>query len=298
MNPIVYHIVSGDAFFTGVVMVLVVVWCRWSRRNKTVESSGVRIFLLILFLFGITGIVFSSTPMPIWLCVLLTSVTIAWWVTQMFGTATRFATWPWLKVHQAAAILMTVCWGLAVTLEIPWRILPATANSPVNAITVIGDSVSAGMEEDEAETWPSLLAAQHNVEVQDLSHVGETAGSALKRILSKGIHHDWIIVEIGGNDILGSTSVSQFEIDLEALLSELRRDNRQVVMFELPLIPLYHRYGMIQRRLAKTYQAALVPKRYFLNILADSDATLDSIHLSQAGHQKMSDLVWRLSRPR
>lgn len=69
-------------------------------------------------------------------------------------------------------------------------------------------------------------------------------------------------------------------------------------MFELPLIPLYHRYGMIQRRLAKTYQAALVPKRYFLNILADSDATLDSIHLSQAGHQKMSDLVWRLSRPR
>lgn len=70
-------------------------------------------------------------------------------------------------------------------------------------------------------------------------------------------------------------------------------------MFELPLIPLYHSYGMTRRRLAKKYQTALVPKRYFLSILADSDATLDSIGLDQSGHQKMSDLVWRYrSRPR
>ena len=204
---------------------------------------------------------------------------------------------PWQKLHPAIAILMSVCWGLAVILEIPWRILPVTANAPVNAITVIGDSVSAGMEENEAETWPSLLSRQHNMEVQDLSHVGETARSAMKRAQSQGVHHDWVIVEIGGNDILGSTSASQFEIDLESLLSELSRENRQVVLFELPLIPLYHRYGLIQRRLAIKYQTALIPKRYFLSILADSDSTLDSIHLSQSGHQKMSDLVWRLTQP-
>ena len=165
-------------------------------------------------------------------------------------------------------------------------------------MTVIGDSVSAGMEEGEAETWPSLLSRQHDIEIQDLSHVGETAGSALKRTTKVGIQHDYVVVEIGGNDILGSTSPSQFERDLETLLRELRRTNRQVVMFELPLIPFYHRYGMTQRQLSRKYEVALIPKRYFLSILASGDATLDSIHLSQSGHQAMSDLVWQLIRQR
>jgi acyl-CoA thioesterase-1 len=292
LNPIVFHIVSGDAFFSGAAMLLAVVCYRWFYRNETAGSAKVRLPLLIMFLAGMSGVVFSSTPMPLWLAVLLTGVTLAWCGTQCYGASRCF------RAHRAVTLLMVVTWSLAVAMEIPWRLLPVTATAPVNALTVIGDSVSAGMEEGEAETWPSLLSQQHRVKVQDLSHVGETAGSALKRVRLQEIHHDWIIVEIGGNDILGATSASEFEIDLEALLSELRRENRQVVMFELPLIPLYHRYGMIQRRLATRYQVALIPKRYFLSILADSDSTLDSIHLSQSGHQKMSDLAWQLSRPR
>jgi len=290
LNPIVFHIVSGDAFFSGVAMLLAVVCYRWYRRNKTIDSAKMRLLLLIAFLSGVTGIVFSSTPMPLWLGILLTCITLAWCGTQWYG-ATRC-----LRTHRVIVVLLAVSWCFAVALEIPWRLLPVTATAPVNAMTVIGDSVSAGMEEGEAETWPSLLSRQHDIEMQDLSHVGETAGSALKRAKKAGILHNYVIAEIGGNDILGSTSPSQFEIDLEALLSELRKEDRQVVMFELPLIPLYHRYGMTQRRLAQKYDVALVPKRYFLSILAEGDATLDSIHLSQSGHQTMSDLVWRLSQ--
>ena len=287
-----FHIVSGDAFFSGAAMLFAVVCYRWLYRNKTAGSAKLRLPLVIMFLAGISGVVFSSTPMPPWLSTLLICTTLAWCGAQCYGAA------QYRKMHRTVFVLMLVSWSLAVAMEVPWRRLPITASVPVNAITVIGDSVSAGMEENEAETWPSLLSRQHGVKVQDLSHVGETAGSALKRVQLQGVHHDWIIVEIGGNDILGSTSASEFEIDLDALLSELRRENRQVVMFELPLIPLYHRFGMIQRRLATRYQVALIPKRYFLSILADSDSTLDSIHLSQSGHQKMSDLVWQLSRPR
>lgn len=292
MNPIVFHIISGDSFFSGVAVLLAVVCYRWYHRTKTIDSAKVRLLLLIVFLCGLIGVVFSSTPMPLWFAILLTGLTLAWCGTLWYR-ATRCP-----GTHRAAVMLMVVSWSLAAALEFPWRQLPVTATEPVNALTVIGDSVSAGMEEGEAETWPSLLSRQHDIEIQDLSHVGETAGSALKRAKKAGIQHNFVIVEIGGNDILGSTSPSQFEIDLESLLSELRRENRQVVMFELPLIPLYHHYGMTQRRLAKRYEVALVPKRYFLSILADSSATLDSIHLSQSGHQRMSDLVWRLSRPK
>jgi acyl-CoA thioesterase-1 len=68
-------------------------------------------------------------------------------------------------------------------------------------------------------------------------------------------------------------------------------------MFELPLPPFYHEFGRIQRDAAGRRQVALIPKRVFLNLLAGQGATLDSVHLSQAGHQQMADLVWELVGP-
>jgi len=99
-------------------------------------------------------------------------------------------------------------------------------------------------------------------------------------------------VAIGGNDVLGATTTAQFEQSLDALLIELEAPNRQLVMLELPLPPFYHEYGRIQRTLAKNHNVALVPKRVLLSIIAGSESTLDSIHLSQAGHQKMANVVW------
>ncbi|WP_339688349.1 hypothetical protein [Gimesia maris] len=64
------------------------------------------------------------------------------------------------------------------------------------------------------------------------------------------------------------------------------------LLLELPLPPFYHGFGRIQRRLAKKHDVKLVPKRVLLSILAGGDATLDSIHLSQIGQQKMADVVW------
>jgi acyl-CoA thioesterase-1 len=287
MNPIVFHIVSGDAYFSGAaILVAAVILHQCSSRVRTTSNIG-RLPFVVSLLCGMIGTILSATPVPLWLTMLLAFATLFW----IYSLCSP-------KSGRAASFGMVFCWCVSIILEIPWHILPRTTAASINALTVIGDSVSAGMDEGEAETWPSLLSRQHGMAVQDLSHVGETAGSAFKRAKKVGIQHNYVIVEIGGNDILGSTSPSQFEIDLEALLRELRRENRRVVMFELPLPPFYHQYGMTQRQLARKYDVALVPKRYFLSILADGDATLDSIHLSQSGHQAMSDLVWRLSRPK
>ena len=38
----------------------------------------------------------------------------------------------------------------------------------------------------------------------------------------------------------------------------------------------------------------LIPKRIFLSIIAGNESTLDTIHLSQSGHQLMADCVWRI----
>ena len=68
-------------------------------------------------------------------------------------------------------------------------------------------------------------------------------------------------------------------------------------MFELPLPPLSNEYGRIQRRLARRYQVRLIPKRIFISVLAGGGATLDSIHLSDDGHQRMAAEVWKVLAP-
>jgi len=139
-----------------------------------------------------------------------------------------------------------------------------------------------------------LQKSSHNVKVHDISHVGERAASALKRAQAEHIDSPVIILEIGGNDLLGSTSSAQFSQDLDALLAHVASPGRQLIMFELPLPPFCHEYGRIQRTLARKHNVALVPKRVFLSILAANGSTVDAVHLSKVGHQRMAKCVWQL----
>jgi acyl-CoA thioesterase-1 len=65
-------------------------------------------------------------------------------------------------------------------------------------------------------------------------------------------------------------------------------------MLELPLRPQDIRYGRIQRQLAEKYEVVLVPKHFFARLFATKGATVDLVHLSQAGHQLMAERVWNL----
>jgi len=102
---------------------------------------------------------------------------------------------------------------------------------------VIGDSVSAGMSDADKETWPKLLARQHDIDVRDFSKMGATVGSARKQAAQIGDCAGLVLLEIGGNDLLGSTTADQFEERLDQLLRDVCRADRPVVMVELPLPP-------------------------------------------------------------
>ncbi len=65
-------------------------------------------------------------------------------------------------------------------------------------------------------------------------------------------------------------------------------------MFELPLPPFSYRFGYSQRALASRYQVSLIPKRYLLSVLVGEQKTLDSIHLTDSGHQQMAELMAKL----
>ncbi len=280
MNWLVYHIVSGDAFFTGIALLIIGAVASTRTRPVFDRIAGVS------FLIGVIAVILSSTAIPYWFYAIATVSTLVW-IASLYKR-------PW---RRWAPHLTATLWLVAALLEIPFHFLPSLSPISDRHVAILGDSVTAGMgADDPSETWPSLLGRTHHLQVQNLSHVGETAASALKRAKSRQISAPIVIVEIGGNDILGSTSAAQFARDLDALLQHLQAPGRQVVMFELPLPPFCHEYGRAQRRLAAKHHVQLIPKRVFLSVLASGDATLDSIHLSQSGHQLMADSVWRMLR--
>ncbi|WP_425616659.1 SGNH/GDSL hydrolase family protein [Anatilimnocola sp. NA78] len=281
MNPLVYHIASGQSFFTGIALMLAgAILSQWPQRTCH------RIAVLLMIVAAL-AIVLSSTAISYWFYVLAIAGSLPW---VLSGFRQDWQHW--------APHCLMAGWLFAAAAEVPYHALPTLRPVSSRSVTVLGDSMTAGVGgSDKAETWPKLLAREHQLTVQNISHVGETAASALKRVKQQGVDAELVLIEIGGNDLLGSTTAAEFDRDLQALLANLAAPNRQLVMFELPLPPFYHEYGRVQRAAAARHQVALVPKRVLLSILAGGDSTLDTIHLSQAGHQRMADTAWGLLQP-
>ena len=105
-----------------------------------------------------------------------------------------------------------------------------------------------------------------------------------------------MLLEIGGNDLLGGTTIQAFQTGLAQLIKTVRQPGRTVVMLELPLIPGLNQFNLIQRRLGAEYQVILIPKRILVGVLLADGATIDSVHLSPAGHDQMASAVWAIIR--
>ncbi len=278
MNWIVFHIVSGHAFFSGILLLFIAVLVSISKR------PFINRFTALAFLFGIIAIVLSSTPLPPWVYLVAAVATLLW-------IASRYSD----PLRRWTPGAMIAVWLMAAGIEIPYHRIQPLALASNRSLAILGDSVSAGIGSSESfETWPSILGREYRIEIQDISHAGETVASALTRARKNSITASVVIVELGGNDVLGATSATQFANDLDAMLEHLTAPDRQIVMFELPLPPFYHAYGRRQRMLAAKYKVNLIPKSVFLSIIAGNGITLDSIHLSQSGHQLMADRVWEL----
>ncbi len=103
-----------------------------------------------------------------------------------------------------------------------------------------------------------------------------------------------VLLEVGGNDMIGRASPDQFGRDFDALVGQARGKNRQLVMLELPLFPFDNCYGIQQRRVASKNGCLLIPRRCFTQVLAARGARLDGIHLSATGQRLMAQMIWEM----
>lgn len=284
MNPIVTHIISGYSLFTGSALITagLLLPLRRSTGRRLARACGIAVLL------GLLLAVLSSVPITTALVVLLSGGTLAACSERARKRLPRLVP------------VVCFCWLLLCIVEAPGLFTPRLAEDVARKsrpVVVIADSMTAGLGEGEATTWPKLLQQRYSGTVLDISHVGETSGSAVKRATAAGLPpNSIVIIEVGGNDILGGTECDRFAADLDQLLEFASREERDVFMFELPLPPFCHEWGRVQRQLCSKHNVRLIPKHVLASVVGEKSSTLDSIHLSQEGHDRMLKIVCHILR--
>lgn len=283
MNWLIYIFGSGLALYVGAAIVLAAAGL-FVRAGGGWRASAVT----VLALAGLAVIVLSAAPLSYGYYGFALAVSLVWLAAERTQLAAL------VKRRGALRCAAAAVWVGAAALEAPHQLSPRLVPAGNPPLYVIGDSVSAGAG-GESLLWTDLLPAA--VEVHNLAQPGATARSALKQCESIPDAGGMVLLEIGGNDLLGSTAPREFERDLERLIERVAAPGRTVLMLELPLPPLMNEYGRIQRRLAARHGVRLIPKRVLMGVLATGGATLDSIHLAPDGHRRLAAAMWQVLAP-
>jgi lysophospholipase L1-like esterase len=282
-NAVLYHLASGHAWFTSGALFLLAAALDAAGcfRTRPRLALAARLLLVGALLTAAAG----ATPVPGWLALPLALACLAY----TFGGLGHSCRPRRLLLAGGAASLVL----LALLWELPYHWVAGPPGRP-ERLYVLADSLGAGLDA-ERTTWPKLLRAQAALDVRDLSFAGATTRAALKKLAAtKGFGGDragWVLLCIGGNDLLGGTPAAEFGRDLDALLALARGDPgapRTVLLLELPLLPGAWAYGAQQRRLAARHGVVLVPKRLLAGVILTEANVTDGLHLSPEGHARLA----------
>ena len=278
MNRIILGFADGSMFFAGLLLSTGALWLLICARIRLGRPA-----LNVTAIVGMVAVVASATPMPLWAYfVWIISAVSALVLVNRTASSTRS------QVLSCSVVLMATV-ALCVA-ELPNRRLPELRVPEGTTVYVLGDSISAGVGTRE-RCWPSVLEEMTHLRTVNLARPGATVEGAIAQ--AKGIVHPHgiVIVEIGGNDLLGGTNASVFHEQLDTLVSALCADQHSVLLLELPLFPFQNAFGQAQRAVARKHGVTLLPKLYFARVLGTDNGTLDGLHLSQAGHDAMASTI-------
>ena len=277
---IVFHLISGDALYSGAALLLIALAVASTSRKR-----ALRALTAIFALSGVTLVILSATPTRFWLLIAWLIITFAWLVLEPpRSPALR-------KVRCAARASAAVTILALIAFEIPHALTSRVPCQPGTHICVIGDSISAGIDNSRNATWPALLTRRTGLEIINNAQAGATTLTARQQVENIPPDVALVILEIGGNDLLRNGDAQSFRANLDQLLADVARPGRALVMFELPLLPTFNAFGRAQRDLASKYNVTLIPKRRFARILTAAGTTLDGLHLSPQGHEELATLV-------
>lgn len=289
VRNVAFVFAGGDAFFWGLGLLVFGAVLAGLCRGRRLRA-GSRLGTLIAWIV----IACSATPLPFWFYLLGGVLSLVLLVKRRVQPAEHGP-----RGQLLVTVALVVAWCSAgAGWELSFRFRSRIhANEKFGALVVIGDSISAGMLGPKEPTWPKQFRERFARRVIDLSAEGATAHLSIRQAEALNSQHPdlraVVLIEIGGNDYFELIPAPDFSSELDRLLTLLERPNRQLLMVELPLPPFYNAYGRVQRELAARHQIPLISKRDFAGVVFSPGATLDTVHLSKAGHALMAAMVGR-----
>lgn len=279
---VVGHFVSGQASFSGVA--ICVIGCLLVR---IFNHAWLKALARIMLLTGVVFVVLSAAPFPFWAYGLFFALLALAAFLPIKGRGHN------KKVAGVLLLLLVVQSLLLVCAEVVRSRRPAIPFETGKTLVVLGDSMCMGADPP-GKNWPELLGELAQLKVHNFSFGGAKVESSLSEARRISEDDALVIIELGGNDLLGGTRIPEFRQDLEKMLGLVCGPHRRVAMIELPLPPFYNRFGMVQRELAKSHGVTLIPKRYLAKIICTPGATVDGLHLSNAGHTLLAHAIFEM----
>ena len=186
---------------------------------------------------------------------------------------------------------------------------PADARRDLRpVIACFGDSLTAGLGLDPAQSYPALL--QHDLDsrgyhyrVANMGVSGDTTQDGLARIGMVLTEKPAIaILEFGANDGLRGQPVPHIQSNLAQMIETVQKAGAQVLLAGMTLPPNYgadyiHRFDAMYRTLAAKYKVPLIP---FLLVNVAGHANLmqrDGLHPNAEGEPIVTETVWKALQP-
>lgn len=286
MNPVVLYFVSGESLYAGSGLILLAIAV-----SKYIEQSWLLRLRNLAAWLGLALMVMARPPFS-WTVDAIFLAAFALWL----AVSSHWLKWRATNWRPVSTAFLLIALVTLTAVEFSHRRMPAIVGVPADHLVVIGDSISSGID-PRVPAWPIVMQQLTGIPVKNLSRPGAQALEGPDMAEKVTPDDRVVLIEIGGNDLLGGVPSLTFNKNLDATLSKLAMPGRTIVMFELPLLPNKIEYGEIQRHLAAKYGVWLIPKRYFVEVIGGPDATSDGLHLSGVGTHRMAALVQKsLSR--
>ena len=290
---VTYLFASGDAFFVGASLIVIGRAATWRLRHNRRAK-----WLRWLTVLGLLLLILSMVPLPWWLYG-LAAIPPLIGLNEPFRIDRGTRRSRLLRQSQPLVELVLLT-AVAFELSERHRLYAQPLEQLPAEMHVIGDSLSAGIANEQDRLWPNLIASEWNIPVRNHAQAGATTATAIRQadeITGEGCV---VLIEIGGNDFFEGRPAPQIEADWDRLLTRLSGPRRMLVMFELPLPPTPGAYDLarVQRQLGHRHAVRLIARRDFARVLLTPGATSDGLHLTPIGHRAMASLVLSTLSPR
>ncbi len=158
------------------------------------------------------------------------------------------------------------------------------------AVVAFGDSLTAGYQVGEADSYPAQLASRLGREIVNRGVSGNTTADGLARLdrdvlsESPGV----VLLSLGANDMLRKQPIDDTFANLRTIVDRLQARGALVILIGVEGYPLVHGdYGSRYRELARETGCVYVPDMLD-DVFGDPALMYDQIHPNAKGYAKIA----------